>query len=138
MIKTIRRHFFQKQFMGFLLVCGFAAIVNFGSRIILGVWMSYATSIIIAYILGIITAYFLCRLFVFKQSRNTPYKQIFYFILVNIFAILQTLLVSVILAYWIFAYFIKNQFLREEIAHFIGICVPAFTSYIGHKYLSFK
>ena len=59
------------------------------------------------------------------------------FFLVNIFAIFQT---------WIFTIVLKNYFLvaintnskKELISHVIGVCVPVFTSYFGHKYLSFN
>ncbi|TGT79823.1 GtrA family protein, partial [Mesorhizobium sp. M8A.F.Ca.ET.161.01.1.1] len=28
--------------------------------------------------------------------------------------------------------------LRMEIAHAVGVAVPVFSSYVGHKYLSFR
>ena len=47
---------------------------------------------------------------------------------------------------WIVAMFLRNFALsfiniatkRELIAHLIGVLVPVFSSYYGHKYLSFN
>ena len=123
--------------MSFLLACGSAAAVNFGSRMILGIWFSYVVSIILAYLLGIITAYLLCRCFVFQAKHNNTWQQIGYFCLINGFAIVLTVVVSLLLFHYAL-WFVQDLFLREEIAHFIGIAAPAISSYFGHKYFSFK
>lgn len=133
----VHKVFANKQFMVFILSCGIAALVNFGSRMVLGLWMPYVLSIIVAYILGIITAYILCRCFVFEAKKNNAWQQMFYFTLVNAIAIVLTVIVSVALFKW-GLWFIHDTFAREEVAHFIGICVPAFSSYLGHKYFSFR
>lgn len=93
MINTLKR-----QFLGFLFVGGIAAIVNFGSRIFIGIWVNYTTSIIIAYLLGMITAYFFFRKYIFSPQRGNIRKELFYFAIVNILGGLQTLLVSLIFA----------------------------------------
>lgn len=129
--------FANRQFMVFVLSCGVAAGVNFGSRMVLGLWMSYAWSIVVAYGFGIVTAYILCRLFVFEAKRNNTWQQMGYFCLVNGFAIILTLVVSLLLYHYVLG-FIQRPFVREEVAHFVGICAPLLTSYWGHKYLSFR
>jgi putative flippase GtrA len=137
-MKAIATLFYDRHFAKFLFACAIAAGVNFGSRMLLGLVMGYVSSIIIAYILGIITAYMLCRATVFKSTKNSMRQEIFYFILVNVFAIIQTVVVSLALNDYVFKYMIHDVFLRKEISHFIGICFPAFTSFVGHKYLSFR
>ncbi len=127
----------MNNFVKFLVACGIAAAANFGSRIIFGLYFSYSISIVLAYIVGITTAYVLCRQTVFTSNKNNRAQEIFYFTAVNGFAILQTLLVSLLLERHGLR-FVHDQFIREEIAHFVGICVPAFSSYFGHKYLSFR
>jgi putative flippase GtrA len=136
-MKILTRQFADRKFAMFLFVSTIAAGVNFFSRMLLGLTMSYGLSIVVAYIFGIITAYILCRLYVFKSEKNSPIKEMAYFIAVNAFAILLTLVVSLVFANYLLL-FIHQQFLREEVAHFIGIMAPAFTSYLGHKHLSFK
>lgn len=137
-MKTLKKLYANKNFLGFVLASGFAALVNFESRIWIGHYTSYATSIVLAYILGIITAFLLCRRFVFTAEKNSTSKQIVIFILVNILAIVQTLVVSLVLYHYVLGFWFTDQFVREEVAHFIGICVPAFTSYLGHKFWTFR
>ena len=133
----IRKHFLSKQFVKFLIVGGFAAAVNFVSRILLSEMMSYRWSIIVAYIFGMLTAYFLSKFFVFEKSSRKPVHEFYYFSLVNLLAVCQVWGISVFLAEYIFPK-IGFGFYSMEIAHIIGLSVPIFTSFLGHKYWSFK
>jgi putative flippase GtrA len=127
----------ENLFLKFLLASGIAAAVNFFSRMGLGLWMSYSYSIVVAYLFGIITAFILCRCFIFTPKENSSLQQILYFCLVNVVAIAITLVVSLVLYRYVLT-FVADQFLREEIAHFIGVCAPAVSSYFGHKHFSFR
>ncbi|MCC4854038.1 GtrA family protein, partial [Vibrio lentus] len=91
----------SKQFLMFLCTGGFAAAVNFGSRIFFNQFMSFSSAIILAYVMGMITAFSLAKLFVFKESKHSAAKSAFYFTLVNIAAVIQTWAVSVLLAYYV-------------------------------------
>jgi putative flippase GtrA len=129
--------FFSKQFALFIFTGGIAAAVNFGSRIVLNNHFGFSTSIILAYILGMITAFILAKFLVFKTSSQSTLKSIFYFILVNAAAILQTWAVSLGLAFYLLPYLgIEHDV--KEIAHLVGVIVPVFTSFLGHKHFSFK
>lgn len=129
--------FAKPQFAFFLLANGMAACCNFGSRIILGNYMGFAPSIILAYFIGMVIAFLLCRYLVFKSQENNLIQQISYFCLVNGLGITITLAVSLALANYILI-FVNPISWREALAHFIGICAPAFTSYLGHRHLSFR
>ncbi|SFU80523.1 MULTISPECIES: GtrA family protein [Pseudomonas] len=129
--------FRSKQFLMFLLVGGFAAGVNFGSRILYSYWISFSASVVAAYITGMITAFLLSRLFVFTQSTQAVRHSIMYFILVNVVAIIQTLAISLFLAYSVLPALGVTHFVKE-ISHAVGVIVPVFTSYLGHKHWSFK
>lgn len=129
--------FLDPKFIKFVLLGGSAAGINFLSRILLGHYMNYITSVIIAYLIGFIVAYFLFRRYVFNPQPQRRHKEVFYFTLVNIAGIIQTTVVSLLCVKYVFAG-LQEVFLREELAHFIGICVPTLSSYFGHKYLSFK
>jgi putative flippase GtrA len=130
-------HFFSKQFAVFLLTGGFAALVNFTSRIGLNRIFDYPIAIVLAYIIGMITAFILAKLIVFKASEQSIHRSALYFVLVNIVAVVQTWIISMVLAYYVLPYFGFKQFV-PEIAHAVGLTVPIFTSYIGHKRLSFR
>jgi putative flippase GtrA len=125
------------QFFKFLLAGGFAATVNFGSRIVFNHWMPFSAAIVIAYIVGMITAFILTKLFVFTDSVRPTWQSALFFILVNIAAVLQTWAVSLGLAYYVLPW-LGISWHPKEIAHALGVVVPVFTSYIGHKKLTFK
>jgi putative flippase GtrA len=132
----IIRHYISRQFAVFLLTGGIAAAVNFGSRIMFSRSMSFQLAIILAYIVGMITAFILARVFVFTESRQKMHRSVIYFVLVNLLALLQTWLVSIGLAFYVLPHFGIGEH-AHEIAHAVGIMIPVFTSYIGHKKYSF-
>jgi putative flippase GtrA len=125
------------QFIKFIAAGGIAAVANFGSRIILSNWIPYIPSICIAFLIGLVSAFVLNRAFVFVNASNTLRNQAAWFIIVNVAALTQTLLISIILAkYALPAIGIATH--AEAIAHGIGVLAPVVTSYIGHKHLSFR
>jgi putative flippase GtrA len=131
------KFFDTKEFFKFLLTGGIAASVNFFSRIFFNTWLSFSASVYLAYIAGMITAYFLKRHFVFTKGKQPIFHSIGFFIFVNIIAFLQTLAVTMAVFVYILPY-LGIVKMTHEIAHAIGICTPIFTSYIGHKKLSFR
>ena len=74
------KHFFSKQFMVFLLTGGTAAAVNFGSRILYSQHVDFSSAVILAYMTGMITAFVLAKLFVFRKSRQSMHRSAFFFI----------------------------------------------------------
>jgi putative flippase GtrA len=131
------RNFASRQFLVFLLTGGFAAAVNFGSRILYNRAMPFSSAVICAYITGMITAFVLAKLFVFKESRQATHRAAGWFILVNVVAVAQTWAISMLLVKWALPAMGITAFARE-IAHGIGVVVPVFSSYIGHKRFSFR
>ncbi|MFC5582591.1 GtrA family protein [Rhodanobacter terrae] len=127
----------SRQFIKFLVTGGVAAIANFGSRIVLSHWMPYVPSIIIAFCIGLISAFVLNRAFVFVNASNTLRNQAWWFTIVNLAALVQTLVISVALGkYALPALGIDAH--AETIAHGVGVLVPVVTSYFGHKQFSFR
>jgi putative flippase GtrA len=129
--------FASRQFLAFLITGGIAACVNFGSRIVLNWWMPFPVAVVVAYVLGMITAFLLARAFVFAGSTQSVQKSAGYFVLVNLVAVAQTWLISMALAYWALPALGVRQYVHE-IAHGVGVMVPVFTSYLGHKHWSFR
>jgi putative flippase GtrA len=127
----------SRRFAKFLMAGGVAAVANFSSRIVFSHWMAYVSAIVLAYVVGMITAFVLNRLFVFNTATNSLGSQAWWFTLVNIAAVLQTIVISIVLADYVFPA-LGLKALRETIAHGFGVMIPAITSYIGHKYLSFR
>jgi len=129
--------FASRQFMLFLLTGGTAAVVNFVSRIVVNQWLGYSAAIVVAYLIGMVTAFVLARLFVFKQSSQPWRRSALIFTLVNVLAVVQTWAISVGLAYYVLPRVGVTRF-APEIAHAVGVVFPVFTSYLGHKHWSFR
>jgi putative flippase GtrA len=126
----------KAQFARFVVTGGFAALVNLVSRYFLNFAMPFAWAVAIAYLCGMTTAYILGRIFVFERSGRTVADEFWRFALVNIVAALQVWIISVGLGDYAFP-MIGFGWHPLEIAHFIGVSVPVFTSYVGHRHFSF-
>lgn len=129
--------FLSKEFLLFLLTGGLAAAVNFGSRILLNNVMSYSAAIVCAYLIGMVTAFVLAKFLVFRNSQQSFKKSAGLFIAVNLIAVAQTWVVSMSLFNYVLPKLGITQF-AKEIAHAVGVAIPVFTSYVGHKHWSFK
>ena len=79
--------FASKQFLIFLLTGGTAAAVNFGSRILYNLAVGYSSAIILAYLTGMVTAFVLAKLFVFRRSTQSLQRSALIFCLVNVLVI---------------------------------------------------
>ena len=133
----MRARFFSRQFAVFLLSGGLAALVNFGSRMLYSRVVDFSLAVVLAYLSGMVTAFLLLRRFVFQGGRHSVRRSVFYFFLVNFAGLAQTWLLSLFLA----DYALPGMGIdahAHEIAHAAGILAPVFTSFIGHKYLTFQ
>ena len=125
-----------RRFLAFLMTGGLAAAVNVASRIVFEGVMPYEPAVVLAYLVGMTTAFFLARLFVFSGSGRSLHVEYGRFALVNVAALVQVLVVSIGLAKFVFPalHFTWNP---ELVAHVIGVLSPVVVSYQGHKRFSF-
>ena len=130
------RAFMSRQFAMFLVTGGVAAGVNFGSRILLNQWMGFSAAVVLAYLCGMATAFVLARLFVFRDSTQSVRRSAGFFVLVNLVAVAQTWAVSLLLLHVVLPWMGVTGF-APELAHGVGVVIPVFTSYLGHKRWSF-
>jgi putative flippase GtrA len=127
-----------KRFWTFLLVGGLAALVNWGSRIVISAGgVPFEVAVVLAYILGMITAYLLSRTFVFEKSDRSVSSEVWRFTLVNLLALAVVWVVSVGLEGWLLPA-IGWTWRRPEVAHAIGVASPVVTSYLGHRHFTFR
>ena len=126
----------RNRFVGFVIAGGIAAVVNFLSRIIFNQVLGYATSIVLAYLVGMLTAFIINRHAVFAPSGKAVSVEAVWFTIVNALAVVQTLAVSLLLADFVFPGLGVATY-RKSIAHAIGIAVPVVTSYFGHRHWTF-
>lgn len=133
---TFPRTLLASRFARFLITGGIAASVNVVSRYFLSMTMDYRWAVIVAYLCGMTTAWVLSRLFVFEETGRGRAAEYARFGLVNMVAAAQVWVVSVGLAEYAFPK-LGFGWHPEEVAHVIGVIVPVFTSYLGHKHFSF-
>lgn len=126
-----------QRFTLFLIAGGIAAGANYASRFGFSLWFSYPTAIVLAYLVGMAVAFALMRQYVFEGRGKAWGPQILRFVGVNVLAVLQTLLVSLLLARWLLpaAGIVEHA---EAIAHAVGVAVPVLTSYLGHRHATFR
>jgi putative flippase GtrA len=138
-LQAYRRGFDRDRYrvMLFLLAGGLAATINVLSRIAFNQFMSFEAAIVLAYVVGMTTAYTLNRSFVFKRSGRSVRDEYLRFTIVNLAAVAQVWVVSVLLTRFVFPS-IGFLWHTETVSHVIGVTVPVFTSYLGHKNISFS
>jgi putative flippase GtrA len=121
----------------FLALGGVAAGVNLVARWALQPWFGFEAAVAVAYIVGMIVAYTLFRIFVFGASGRSIASEAWRFTLVNLVSMSLVWLISVGLARYAFPA-IGFTWFADDIAHFIGVLSPALTSWIGHKRYTFR
>jgi putative flippase GtrA len=126
-----------RQFLRYLLAGGTAAAANILSRIAFSRFMGLEAAVVLAYCVGMVVAFVLMRAHVFAPSGAPLRRQVAGFLLVNVAAVLQTLVITIVLARWALPALGVERGV-EEVAHVIGVGAPAITSYFGHKHGSFR
>jgi putative flippase GtrA len=125
------------QFLRFVLAGGVAAAANYGSRFLFSAWLPYPAAITCAYLVGMAVAFALMRQYVFSGAGQPVLPQVAKFAIVNLLALLQTLVVSLVLARWVLPAMGVREHV-EAIAHLFGVAVPVFTSFVGHRQATFR
>lgn len=127
----------RTQFALFLVTGGIAAAVNIVTRMAMERFVSYEIAVGLAYLVGMITAFILARVFVFKPAGGDAHGQFLRFAMVNGVAFAQVWIVSVGLVRVVFPA-VGFIWRAETVAHVIGVLSPVVVSYILHKRFSFR
>ncbi len=97
----------------------------------------YGLAIVLAYFCGMLTAFTLNKFITFKGGTGKDlHFEIGGFVCINLLGLLQTFVVSMVMVHWILPALgvVKHVHL---IGHAFGVAAPLFTSFIGHKYITF-
>jgi putative flippase GtrA len=127
----------SERFLRFLVVGAVAAAANFGSRIVFDLWTGFMTAVVLAFFVGVSTAFLLNRSWVFARTGRHWSREAAWFVVINLLGLAQTIVVTWLLASWLLPA-LGQTLLVAETAHAAGIAVPLVTSYLGHKHLSFR
>lgn len=126
----------SSEFLRFALAGGIAAAANILSRWLMSSVLRFDVAVVIAYLIGMLTAFFLNRAFVFEKSHRRMSSEAMRFVLINLVALVQVWIVSVGLVEWVFSW-IGFTWHADLIGHTIGVISPTVTSYVGHKKFTF-
>ena len=133
---------YATRFLRFLVAGGLAALVNFGSRFFYNIFVDFSAAVVLAFLSGLTVGYLLNKRYVFTASTNSVSQEIGWVVLINTLALAQTWGLSVYLVQLLPQFIAVDSPGRsdmvEALAHGAGIMLPVFTSYIGHKYLTFR
>ncbi len=126
-----------KQFSSFVVSGAIAAALNWGSRFLFSEFVEFEVAVVLAFIVGLLSGFILMRVFVFDGTGKPIVPQARRYVAVNLLALLQTVVISLLLARWLLPSLgIVEQ--AEALAHLVGVLVPVVTSYFGHKLLTFR
>lgn len=127
----------NRQFLAFVVVSGGAAAVNVATRLLLSLALAYPAAVTLAYCAGMAVAFVLNKLFVFPGSTRSLGHNIVYFIVVNAIAFPQVLGVSWLLGELLLPPLVGVG-IGETVGHAIGVASPAFSSFVLHKFITFR
>ncbi|TVQ86526.1 MAG: GtrA family protein [Deltaproteobacteria bacterium] len=128
----------SSQFAAFVLVGALAALANFLSRFLFGLFMPFGPSIFPAFVVGLATAFFLNRAWVFTERRSTNWKtEAWRFTIVNLAGLVVTFAVS-ILCFEATKLLAEPGPAAEGVAHFFGLGSTAVFSFGAHRLWTFS
>ena len=126
-----------RQFVLFLVSGGVAALLNWASRFLFSLWMTFEWAVVCAFGVGLATGFILMRTIAFDGRGKPALPQAGRYALVNAAALAQTWIVSVLLARWALpAMGVTTH--AEAVGHLAGVLFPVFTSYIAHRKYTFR
>lgn len=129
------RHFFSAQFLLFLGVGTSAAALNWLTRLVLDNWISFPAAVLLAYVVGMTTAFELNRRFVFPTSPRPVFKQAKVFILINL-AFLPVVWGASIL-FKALLDDVGTMNFTEGIAHGLALALPVLITFLIYKFIAF-
>ncbi len=127
----------MSQFILFLLGGGIAAGLNWASRFVFSLWMPFSFAVVAAFFVGLVAGFLIMRVFVFDGEKKPVAPQALIYVVINLFALAQTLLISLAMVKWVLpAAGLSTH--AEAIGHLTGVLAPVATSYFGHKFFTFR
>ncbi|MGE0628839.1 MAG: GtrA family protein [Hyphomicrobiaceae bacterium] len=138
LLPDVRAQFWRlPAFARFLVLGGISAGVNLVARVLLQPTFSFGFAVVVAYVIGMVVAYNLFRLFVFGATGRSVASEASRFTLVNMVALALVWVISMTLARVVFP-FLDFTWHADDVAHVIGVASPAVTSWVGHRRYTFR
>ena len=126
----------RAQFVGFLLVGVVSTGCNLASRYVFEWVSNYEIALIGANTVGVLSAFFLNRWWVFKTARQPVLAALARFTLVNLAGIAVSWVAAVLMYRQLFPA-LGMQWHPDLVAHALGIAVPVLPNYLAHRHWTF-
>lgn len=125
------------QFIAFVATGSLAAIANLGSRYLLDVVMPFEAAVVLAYLAGMAVAFVLFQRMIFGNPGTPLRRRIIRFCQVNTLGLALATVVSTLMARVVLPG-IGWTFYPFEVAHFVGVAAPTFSSYFLHRNYTYR
>ena len=130
------RHFMSRQFLGFLAVGGFAALMNWLTRWLLSLWLPYFWAVGLAYVVGMGFAFVLNSLWIFPHSNKPGPMQARHFVVVNLLFLPLVWLTAIALNALFKQFGMPTH--TEDWAHAIALATPMIATFLIYKFHIFR
>ncbi len=137
MIRSLLSLLATRQFGLFVLAGIAAALLHWGSRVIFNEFMEFRFALIVAYVVGLVSAFVLNKWFVFPASGQALGAEVRYFVFFNVAAFPLVWGASVALAECLMPS-VGFVWHPREVAHAIAIALPLVLNFFLHKFVTFK
>lgn len=127
----------RMQVVRFLGLGAVAAGINYGARFAFDPFMAFEAAVALAYLVGMVVAFILFQRFVFGDAGDGQVRQAGRFVAVNMVGIVVALAVSSLMARFILPS-VGWTFHPYAVAHAFGIMAPTLTSYVGHRFFTYR
>jgi putative flippase GtrA len=130
------------EFVRFVATGSIAAIANLAAVWAFQLIVPYALAIVLGYLVGMVIAFVLFQRVMFNTpglvlTRPLLARRIFRFTAVNMLGLALCWLVTMAMLTTILPA-IHWTYLPDRIANLAGVAVPAFSSYFGHKFWTYR
>jgi putative flippase GtrA len=132
----VLKHFFSRQFVGFLIAGGVAASLHWLTRILLSLVMPFSWAVVFAYGVGMTIAFLLNSYYVFPASDKPVKKQARDFFAINLAFFPVVWIASLSLNEALLDFGIVHY--SEEIAHALAISLPIMATFLFYKFFAFR
>jgi putative flippase GtrA len=136
-LKRVLALYLSPQFGRFLLAGGMAAIVNWLSRFVFNLVMSYGAAIVAAYAIGMAVAFVLNKRYVFPYSERPVAAEMSFFVLFNLAAFPVVWVIAYVLGEQLLPALLPRQ-LALALGHGCAVAVPALVNFVLHKSITFR
>lgn len=125
------------QFIAFVATGSLAAITNLGSRYLFDFVMPFELAVVLAYLVGMVVAFLLFQRMIFGNPDTPLRRRVIRFCQVNALGLALATAVSALMARIILPA-VNWTFHPFEVAHFLGVAAPTFSSYFLHRNYTYR